>query len=499
MIRSARGSGRRGSAGRRGIRTVRRRVSGLLLAALAAGCGRPSDADVGFVAKWTETHYALARAERLSPPVASRVTAYAAIALYEGWARGSDSLQSLAGQVNGLESLPAPETDDPLDRSLVALEAQTVVLRGLYQGGFPSTDVAIVALHDSLLAVRTAAGVDEKTKTRSIQYGARLGAAILSWADGDGFRTRLLAFTPGKALADWVPTSAENQYRSQNLSAQTDVVFPANPTGRADSGALGSERSLTVNRPKTPASVNTPTINPTAALEPGWGAMRPFALRQVDDCRAPDPVPFSADSGSAFYQEAAEIYRLGNEPTEDQKEIAYFWADNPGESGTPAGHWLSVLAGLTRQWHLSPERAVEAYALTAIAVADGFIGSFRAKYETNLLRPETYINRYIDRNWHPLLIAPPFPTYTSAHSTQSAAAAEVLTALFGDNRGYDDATHVLLGHPPRHLDSFRHAADEAGRSRWYGGIHFPMDHRAGQVQGRCIGAAVLANIKTRAP
>src|SRR5512132_3806291 len=100
----------------------------LALAALA-GCGRRAPpADVGFVARWTATHYALARAERLSPPVASRVSAYAAIALYEGWAAFSDSLRSLAGQLNGLDSMPRPAAHDRYDPALVAMEAQTVVL-----------------------------------------------------------------------------------------------------------------------------------------------------------------------------------------------------------------------------------------------------------------------------------------------------------------------------------------------------------------------------------
>lgn len=472
-------------------------AAGLALLLPLAGCQRVPEADASFVAKWTETHYALARAERLSPPVASRVTAYAAIALYEGWVVGSDSLQTLAGQLEGLASLPTPPEGHRLDRALVGLEAQTVVLRGLYAGGFPSTDVAITVLYDSLVAARMAAGVDEATKTRSIQFGATLGAAILQWAEADGFATRELAFTAGTTPGAWVPTASDLQYRSQNLSGQTDVVFPDNPTGRADAGALGSERSLAVNRPKTPASVNTPTINPTVAMEPGWGSLRPFGLSSIDACPAPAPVPFSSEPGSAFYREAEAIYRLTTALTPEQNRIAYFWADNPGETGTPAGHWLSVLAGLAHQWNLSPERTVEAYALTAMAVADGFIASFRAKYATDLIRPESYIRRYIDSTWRPLLVTPPFPTFTSAHSTQSAAAAEVLTALFGDNRPYDDATHVLLGHPVKHLPSFRAAADEAGRSRWYGGIHYPMDHVQGAVQGKCLAAELLSRIKTR--
>ena len=106
-------------------------VPALLL--LALGCG-PSfpPADTGFVSKWTTTHYALARAERLSPPVASRTSAYAAIALYEGWAAFSDSLRSMAGQLNGLDELPRPVREERYDPALVAMQAQTTVLRELY-------------------------------------------------------------------------------------------------------------------------------------------------------------------------------------------------------------------------------------------------------------------------------------------------------------------------------------------------------------------------------
>ncbi len=461
------------------------------------GCGRGPAADAGFVTKWTETHYALVRAERLSPPVAARLTAYAAIALYEGWAIGSDSLRTMAGELNGLDSLPGPDPKFRYDRALVALEAQTVVLRNLFQGGFASTDVKITALHDSLIGVRRAAGIGDDLQARSLNLGTAIGTAIVRWADQDGFARRVVAFAPASKPESWVPTATEAQFRAQNLSAQSDIVVLNDPTGKARAGTLTSERSLTVNRPKTAQAVNTPGINPSVALEPGWGALRHFALTRLDQCPVPDPIPFSPKPGSAFYQQAHEIYDLGRNLTDEQKKIAYFWADNSGESGTPAGHWMSVIAGLASQWGLTPERAVEAYALTSIAVADAFIGCWREKFATDLLRPVTYIQRYIDLKWQTLLNTPPFPTYTSAHSTQSAAAAAVLTALFGDNRPYDDATHITLGHPIKHLASFGAAAEEAGQSRWYGGIHFRMDHEAAKVQGACIGRAVLARVKTR--
>ncbi len=473
------------------------RTVGLGIAFAAAGCTKVPPADIGFVVSWTQTHYALARAERLSPPVAARVSAYAAIALYEGWAAAGDSLRSLTGQLNGFDSLPAVPAGGRLDPALVALEAQTVVLREMYRGGFGSTDVAVTALHDSLVGVRTAAGVTSTTTQRSLDYGKAIGTAVVAWAARDGFANRTLVYPPRNTPDAWAPTATEAQFRSQNLSAQSDIVLLDNPTGKAQAGALTGERSLAVNRPKTGRSLNAPGINPSLALEPGFGSLRTFALPGAEFCPAPAPLPFSTQPGSRFSQQAREIYDIGRNLTDEQRTIAYFWADNPGESGTPAGHWMSVVAGLAGQWRLSPERTVEAYALTAVAVADAFIGSWREKYRTDLLRPVTYIQRYLDPKWQTFLNTPPFPAYTSGHSTQSAAAAEVLSGLFGEDRPYDDATHVTLGHPIKRLASFRAAAEEAGVSRFYGGIHYRMDHDGGKVQGGCIGRAVLARIKTR--
>jgi hypothetical protein len=276
---------------------------------------------------------------------------------------------------------------------------------------------------------------------------------------------------------------------------ERDFVGFDNPTAAARPGE-SSDRSITVNRPKRP-NTTVPGINPLAALEPAWGTVRTFALDSAAACPAPPAHPFSNSRDSPLYAEALEVYQLRRGLTEEQKRIAYFWADNPGESGTPSGHWMSVVSSVSDQWALSPERTVEAYALTAIAVADAFIGCWREKFATHVLRPVAYIQRYIDPAWQPLLNTPNFPTYTSGHSTQSAAAAEVLTALFGENRPYDDPTHITLGHPVKRLASFRDAAREAGMSRIYGGIHFSMDNIAGRVQGECIGRSVLSRVKTR--
>ncbi len=470
-----------------------------LLVALPLGaCTRalpPADAD--YVSRWTATHYALARAERLNPPAASRWSAYAAIALYEGWAAFSDSLRSLAGQLNGLDTLPKPVRGEQYDPAVVAMEAQAVVLLDFYKTGFASTTVAIRILHDSLVGARLTAGVPQTVLDRSVLYGGQLGQAILAWAATDRFlETRGKTITLKKGPQYWVPTSTAADYRVQNLSAQTDMIEFDNPTAAAQPGQL-SDRSLIVNRPKRLGASLVPGVDVTKAVEPYWGTLRPFALQSSDSCSARPPYEFSTDKKSSFYKMVDSVYQKSLHLTPEEKQIAFFWADNPGETGTPAGHWLGIISQLAGQRHLSAERAVEAYALSAIAMADAFIVCWHLKYDISLLRPVTYIKRYIDPNWTPLLLTPPFPEFASGHAIQSRATAEVLTALLGDSTAFVDATHVTLGHPPRHFSSFREAAAQVALSRFLGGIHYMSSNLIGAEQGRCIARTVLARVHTR--
>ena len=126
-----------------------------------------------------------------------------------------------------------------------------------------------------------------------------------------------------------------------------------------------------------------------------------------------------------------------------------------------------------------------------MAQADAFIAAWGYKYQFNLLRPRTYIRRVIDSTWEPLIPTPPFPEHPAGHSTQSAAAATVITALIGA-APFTDSTSISLGHAVRSFASFHAASEEAGMSRIYGGIHYPSGNAGGLALGRCIGTAVAA-------
>jgi hypothetical protein len=228
------------------------------------------------------------------------------------------------------------------------------------------------------------------------------------------------------------------------------------------------------------------------ALQPYWGGNRTFLPGPPVGDPGP-PVPYSTDPASGCFAEAHEVYTTVNELTDEQMAIARFWSDDPGMTATPPGHSVSILSQVLRQEDASLAEAAEAYARLGIAVGDAFVACWRIKYRYNLLRPITYIRDVIEPAWgNPLpLTTPPFPEYTSGHSVQSAAAAAVMTAQFGDV-AFVDHSHDARGLPARSFASFNAAAAEAAISRLYGGIHFRAAIDRGLVQGRLIGQRAAA-------
>jgi hypothetical protein len=463
---------------------------------LTSGCSRAlPPTDPRFVSEWMHNYYGLVRAERISPPVASRVTAYGAVALYEGLASATPSLRSLAGQLNGLDSIPQADPTLRYDPVLVALASHKTVLDTLFAEGLPATRAALATLTDSLTAARVALEIPEAVQARSAELGSRIGTAILAWAAADGMdKTRGMTWKSSVGPQYWVNDTPESDYVPQNLSAASELVALDNPSASFRPGQAG-ERNLVVNRPKSTAIKTLKGVNPAGATEPYWGTLRPLALKTPDECAPSAPLPFSPEKGSSFYQEAMKLYEASKQLTDEQRLIVYYWADNPGQTGTPTGHWLSIGSQLIAQLQLSADRAAELFALGTIAQADAFIGIWHEKFRREVIRPYTYIRRYIDPAWQTVITTPSFPEYPSGHSGQSAAAAGIFTALLG-TVAFDDSTNLALGHPVRRFDSFQAAADEAAASRFYGGIHYEMGNESGKELGRCVASKVLERVKT---
>jgi PAP2 superfamily protein len=409
--------------------------------ASAGGWPNASAYDAEVPTAWFDLALVLVRTTPgFSPPVASRAFGYAGVALYEAVAPGITKKRSFAGVLNGLTRAPGP-ADSSYHWPTVANSALATILRLL----FPTTPSANMSAIDALERSfgQAQSVLPPGIHKRSVSRGADVARRVFEWSKADGaheaFRNNFPAYTPPTGPGLWSPTP--------------------------------------------PAFLS--------ALQPYWGNNRPFVLSSGETCTPGPPPAYSESASSAFYAEAHECYQVTSNLTAEQQAIARFWSDDPGQTATPPGHSISILTQVARGLDLTLDGAAEAYAKVGIAVADAFIACWWTKYRDNLLRPVTYIKKVIDPGWTPLLVTPPFPEYTSGHSVQSAAAAHVLTTLFGQ-LAFTDHTHDARGLPARSFSSFMAAAEEAATSRLYGGIHFQAAIERGLEQGVCVGEQVTA-------
>lgn len=241
---------------------------------------------------------------------------------------------------------------------------------------------------------------------------------------------------------------------------------------------------------KTPAAFQ-------AALLPYWGQNRNQVLSNSSICADIPYLYFSEDTSSAFYQENKMISDLYQSLTHEQEVIAEYWDDSPGVSGSPVGHFFNIAKDLSIAQNQSWSDATEMYLLLGFAINDAVIESWKLKYHYDLIRPITYIQRYIDPIFNPAINTPPFPEFPSGHSFQSGAGSEVLKAYFGDDLSFTDHTNEHrkdIDGTPRTYANFTEMSEEMSMSRFYGGIHYLNTLRVSLEYGRKIGLNTLKSV-----
>ena len=393
---------------------------------------------------WFDTLYDVIKSEGTAPPSASRIYGVASVALYESIVSGTGKNKSLVGQLNDLDSLPNVKKNKKYHWPTAANAALANTIRGIFTSLKPENLEAINALEADF----NAQFEEKKRFEKSVEHGKNVADAILAWAATDGFDVlNNCPYVPVPVPGAWEPTP--------------------------------------------------PAFNPNP-LQPCWGQLRPMVITSLAAC-APSAHPsFDTDPASEFFAAAQEVHDVRINLTDEQKTIADYWADGAGATGTPSGHWIAIIGQFARNDPLSLAAAAEAYARVGIAVHDAFIQCWNDKYHFNLLRPVTYIQDNIDANWLPYIVTPNFPSYTSGHSTQSGAAAFLLTDMFG-TRTFTDTTHtdhdLIPPQVPRTFASLDEAAAEAAMSRLYGGIHYSFDNNDGIASGQCVGLTITDNVR----
>ncbi len=380
---------------------------------------------------WNDSALDAIRAQRTPPPKASRALAILQVSVYDavnGITRG------------GKKYLVAPAAEVGASLPAAVSQAAYTALVAL----FP----AELARFDALLATSLGAISDSQAKTDGIAWGLRVAQAILAARASDG-SSATTTYTPGTDPGDWRPT------------------LPAN----------------------------------AAALLPSWGNVATFGIGDAASYVSKGPTALSSAQWAADFNQVKELgSKTSTTRTADQRALALFWADGGG-TFTPPGHWNAIAAQLANADGLDLQRTARLFAQLDVAEADAAIACWKAKYKYEFWRPITAIraadtdgnaSTVADTTWEPLIVTPPFPEYSSGHSTFSGAAATVLARYFDANRSF--AVTSDDGLSTRNFTSFQAAADEAAMSRLYGGIHYNTSNQDGLTIGKSIGAKVLRSV-----
>lgn len=381
-----------------------------------------------------------------TPPVASRIYAYSSIAAYEVIATKSKQYKSLSGKLAGFIKAPMPEK--PINTEFSALLAYMYIGQELTFSK-DSTQKII----DNHIKLAESSGMPSDMIENSQEYAHIVSKAVLDWSKKDNYKQTRSAvkYTVNNEESRWVPTP--------------------------------------------------PAFMP--AIEPNWMKIHTVLIDSASQFLPVPPSKFSKDKGTDFYNLAVEVYDTGQKLSEEQKSIADFWDCNgfkvnvsghvmyATKAMTPGGHWMGITGIVCKNQKADFEKTVVAYTGVSIAVMDAFISCWNTKFTYDLIRPETYINLYIDNNWRPYLQTPPFPEYTSGHSIISNASATVLTRIFGKATPFIDTTERRWGWPDRKFASVDQAAEEAAISRLYGGIHYREAIVEGMKEGKELGEFVF--------
>jgi len=386
------------------------------------------------------------------PPQAARAYGYISIANYEAVRNGIENAVSLNTQLNGFSNypLPTPNADAEYNWAIASNAAVAKMMIYMYDKNLKNEDRLKIQDLESANLTLLSSNVSQDIIERSIAYGKSVADVIYDYSKTDGGHESYLApfqlpYTVPNDPHCWVPTSA--------------------------------------------------TLNP---LSPKWGSNRPFLANNITKVQPTMPVAFSIEKSSEFYKEAMFVYNTVQNNSSEQIEIAKYWADDPFATCTPTGHTFAILTQILQEERVTLSKASVAYARMGIAENDAFIACWKGKYDYLLIRPVSYIQRYIDPSFKTVIGTPPFPAYTSGHSCEMGAGSRILTDLFTEGSGdypFTDYSQLQFGFAARSFRNFDQLAEECAKSRLYGGIHYTFDNDKGLIVGKAIGDNVNKEIK----
>ncbi len=378
------------------------------------------------------------------PPQTARAYGYIGIAGYEAVVHGIEGATSLQNQLNGFSSYQLPEviSGQKYNWAIASNAATARIFKYMFEKNLTAANRIKIDSIETSTHQALAANEDAGIVSRSQEYGYQVAEVVYAYSKTDG------------------------GHESYLEPFQLPYAIPNDPYCWVPTGAV------------------------TNPLSPRWGKNRPFLLSNIDKVKPSAHMLFSSEPTSEFYKEAMVVYNTVKNNTSEQIEIAKYWADDPFATCTPAGHTFNILAQILKEERATLAKSSMAFAKMCLAENDAFISCWKGKYDYVLIRPVSYIKRYIDPSFNTVIGTPPFPAYTSGHSCEIGAGSRILTSLFTNGSGdyaFTDYSQLQYGFFARSYSNFDEMAEECASSRLYGGIHYPIDNSKGLQVGRAIG------------
>jgi hypothetical protein len=460
---------------------IRIRSSGLLLVAVhlllvSAALCQTTNAD-NVVLRWNQAALDSIVATRTAPAIAARALAILHTCIFDAWAAYDDTAKGT--QLGGSLRQPLPERNRRNKEKAISFAAYRA-LADL----FPSQTVILLApLMKNL-------GYDPSDHSSAVTYSAGIGNVAC------------------QAVLDFRHADGSNQLGDLHSAPYSDYT-----------GYTSANRAGLLTDPNRWQPL---VVNGTSQIWqlPHWGQVRPFALASGSQFRSQmlsrGPIFFPSEG---YWKQANEVIQLSAQLSDREKVIAEFWADG-ATTVTPPGHWNLIAQFVSRRDHHSVDQDVKLFFMLGNSLLDTSITTWDVKRYSDSVRPATVIRfemgkrtilawagpglgtRTIDcKDFRSYLPTPPFGGYVSGHSAFSAAAAEVLKRFSGSDYYGDSfiappgSSIIEPGLTPKiplklQWDTFTIAADQAGISRRYGGIHFEADDLAGRQLGRLVAVEV---------
>jgi len=263
----------------------------------------------------------------------------------------------------------------------------------------------------------------------------------------------------------------------------------------ADDGAVAPD----VYRPHAAPGIYVPTAGPAV---PHWGARRPWVMTRGDQFRPGPPPALTSAVWARDYNEIKAVGgRTSTQRTPEQTAIAKFW-----EATLPDVYWP-----VARSVAATPGRDLtdnaRLFALAAMAMDDGLIAVFDAKYTYNFWRPLTAIrNGDLDGNdaterdggWRPFIDTPMHPEYPCAHCIVSSALGAVLAAEIGTGPTPPlSTTSSTAGGATRTCAAGADFTKEVAAARIYDGVHYRNSTEVAAAMGQKIGELAVQSVPKR--